>query len=281
MWSSGYCFIYYNKPTLHPSTSYTVFMKTAIASSDECAENPCLYGGTCTDKENDFSCACPDGFAGKKCEMRPTPGSLCSLDPCGGKGVCLEDYTTSKARCICQPGYTSGRYKTLWLDTSDPDATGDDETLATLKQKVSVCGGTTPVGVKCRVKGSATTFSEGDSTSQVLQVACSTAGLLCLNANQTTNTTCHDYQIQFTCDAGGSQCVNVDTCAEEKCQNGATCSDNSDKDGVYQCHCASGFTGYNCQHNVDECASNPCHNGATCNDMVNGYNCSCRHGYAG
>ena len=33
MWSSGYCFIYYNKPTLHPSTSYTVFMKTAIASS--------------------------------------------------------------------------------------------------------------------------------------------------------------------------------------------------------------------------------------------------------
>ena len=27
-----------------------------------------------------------------------------------------------------------GRYKTLWLDASDPDATGDDETLATLKQ---------------------------------------------------------------------------------------------------------------------------------------------------
>ena len=27
----------------------------------------------------------------------------------------------------------SGRYKTLWLDASDPDAIGDDETLATLK----------------------------------------------------------------------------------------------------------------------------------------------------
>ena len=66
-------------------------------------------------------------------------------------------------------------------------------------QKVSVCGGTDPVGATCRVKGANTTFS-GDSTNQVLQVACSTAGLLCLNANQTTNTTCDDYQIQFTCD---------------------------------------------------------------------------------
>ena len=26
-----------------------------------------------------------------------------------------------------------GRYKTLWLDASDPDETGDDETLETLK----------------------------------------------------------------------------------------------------------------------------------------------------
>ena len=34
MWSSGYCFIYYNKPTLTTtSTGDSVFMKTAIASS--------------------------------------------------------------------------------------------------------------------------------------------------------------------------------------------------------------------------------------------------------
>ena len=81
--------------------------------------------------------------------------------------------------------------------------------------------------------------------------------------------------------AGGSQCVNIDMCAEEKCQNEATCSDNSDKEGVYQCQCASGYTGYNCQHNTDECASNPCLNGGTCNDMVNGYNCTCLPGYTG
>ena len=81
--------------------------------------------------------------------------------------------------------------------------------------------------------------------------------------------------------AGGSQCVNIDMCAEGRCKNGATCADNSGMEGVYECICDPGYTGYNCQHNVDECASNPCQKGATCNDMVNGYKCSCLPGYTG
>ena len=81
--------------------------------------------------------------------------------------------------------------------------------------------------------------------------------------------------------AGGPRCVNIDMCAEEKCKNGATCSDNSEKEGVYECGCVPGYTGYNCQHNVDECASNPCQNGAACNNMVNWYRCTCRPGYTG
>lgn len=34
---------------------------------DECASNPCLFGGTCTDKFNDFSCTCSPGYMGKRC----------------------------------------------------------------------------------------------------------------------------------------------------------------------------------------------------------------------
>ena len=86
-----------------------MYRQVIVSCIDECAENPCLYGGTCTDIENDFSCVCPAGFTGKTCETRPAQGSLCSFYPCGGKGLCLEDYTTSKVRCICQPGYTSGK----------------------------------------------------------------------------------------------------------------------------------------------------------------------------
>jgi EGF-like domain. len=29
---------------------------------------PCLNGGTCTDAFNDFSCDCPPGYSGKRCE---------------------------------------------------------------------------------------------------------------------------------------------------------------------------------------------------------------------
>ena len=83
--------------------------RVVVIYVDECVENPCLYGGTCTDKVDGFTCACPKGFSGEKCERRPAEGSLCSPDPCGGKGVCVEDYSISKARCICEPGYTSGK----------------------------------------------------------------------------------------------------------------------------------------------------------------------------
>ena len=83
---------------------YTV----VVICVDECVENPCLYGGTCTDSVDDFTCACPKDFSGKTCKTRPSKGSLCSPVTCSGKGNCVEDYSTSKARCVCEPGYTSG-----------------------------------------------------------------------------------------------------------------------------------------------------------------------------
>ena len=83
--------------------------KVIFICVDECVENPCLYGGTCTDGVDYFTCACPRGFSGDKCQTRPAKGSLCSPDPCGSTGICVEDYSTSKTRCICEPGYTSGK----------------------------------------------------------------------------------------------------------------------------------------------------------------------------
>ena len=32
---------------------------------------------------------------------------------------------------------------------------------------------------------------------------------------------------------------------------------------------------------TDECESNPCEYGSTCNDMLDGYNCTCAEGYTG
>ena len=36
---------------------------------DECQTNPCLNGGSCTNKHGDYECTCPAEFTGKNCEQ--------------------------------------------------------------------------------------------------------------------------------------------------------------------------------------------------------------------
>ena len=43
--------------------------------------------------------------------------------------------------------------------------------------------------------------------------------------------------------------------------NGARCINNGQD---YNCICASGYTGQNCERQIDFCATTPCQNGATC-----------------
>jgi hypothetical protein len=57
---------------------------------DDCAGNPCLNGGTCSDELYSFGCTCPDGFWGKRCEfvddcLNPLYSNLCNND-----GVCTD-----------------------------------------------------------------------------------------------------------------------------------------------------------------------------------------------
>ena len=35
---------------------------------DECGSNPCENGGTCTDLQDGYSCACEPGFTGTVCQ---------------------------------------------------------------------------------------------------------------------------------------------------------------------------------------------------------------------
>ena len=36
---------------------------------DDCVGQPCQYGGSCTDKVNDFYCDCIAGYTGKDCSI--------------------------------------------------------------------------------------------------------------------------------------------------------------------------------------------------------------------
>ena len=40
---------------------------------NDCWSDPCLNGATCVDKHNNYSCVCPDGITGSRCETGESP----------------------------------------------------------------------------------------------------------------------------------------------------------------------------------------------------------------
>ena len=61
----------------------------------------------------------------------------------------------------------------------------------------------------------------------------------------------------------------TDECASNPCQNDATCIDLV---ADYNCSCAIGYLGINCEIDINECDSNPCEYDATCEDSTSNNN---------
>ena len=89
------------------SSSCTMYVWVCFIP-DECSLNPdaCLYGGTCTDEVNDYTCSCTSGYTGNNCETTPdwcTTGSMCNGN------VCFNSLDDGKAVCGCDTRfYTPG-----------------------------------------------------------------------------------------------------------------------------------------------------------------------------
>ncbi|CAH3037283.1 unnamed protein product [Pocillopora meandrina] len=82
----------------------------------------------------------------------------------------------------------------------------------------------------------------------------------------------------------GETCADLFTCDSHPCKNNGTCTDEVNE---YNCSCAPGFYGTQCEKieglscSSVTCDSHPCKNNGTCTDEVNEYNCSCAPGFYG
>ena len=89
-------------------STLTVF--TSLLCLDECDLNPgaCLYGGTCINGTNKYTCSCPTGFSGDNCEITP---DYCSSKDCLGN-PCYNSLDDSSGVCHCQPDFygSTGMY---------------------------------------------------------------------------------------------------------------------------------------------------------------------------
>ncbi|XP_078521748.1 sushi, nidogen and EGF-like domain-containing protein 1 isoform X3 [Lissotriton helveticus] len=80
---------------------------------DECASQPCLNGGVCKDRVNEFLCVCEEGYTGYYCDFEINE---CDSEPCKNGGSChdLPGYFS----CRCQDGF-SGVQCELEVDSCD------------------------------------------------------------------------------------------------------------------------------------------------------------------
>ena len=85
-----------------PATLYKEW-NLYLIQVDECASNPCLNSGTCTDERNNYTCLCPKPWAGQRCELHRYH---CSRRWCLNNGACTERALGLPPVCHCKPGTT-------------------------------------------------------------------------------------------------------------------------------------------------------------------------------
>ena len=69
---------------------------------DECSfSNPCLNGGTCINNAGSYTCRCPQGWTGEKCQIDINE---CLNNPCLFGGTCFN--TPGSYVCQCVAGRT-------------------------------------------------------------------------------------------------------------------------------------------------------------------------------
>uniref|UniRef100_A0A8C0EG29 Sushi, nidogen and EGF like domains 1 n=1 Tax=Bubo bubo TaxID=30461 RepID=A0A8C0EG29_BUBBB len=217
-------------------------------------------------------CDCPPGYAGRHCEIVPSP---CFLSPCENGATC-EDLGGDYA-CTCPMGYVGKHCQSGKVDCGVPSevkhaqASFNSTKVGSLAEYQCELGYTLSQHNHPRV----CRFGLWSQPQPEIDECQSQP---CLNGGR-----CKDHVAEFLClcEPGytGHHCESdVDECQSEPCKNGGTCRDLP---GSFACYCPEGFVGTQCETEVDACESGPCQNGGECKSYGGSYLCMCPEGFFG
>nr|DBA33149.1 TPA: hypothetical protein GDO54_000877 [Pyxicephalus adspersus] len=87
----------------------------------QCSSNPCMNNGVCTDTIRSYTCSCPGGYKGNKCQMAVNECHPDAEDGC--QHFCEPRYGLDFVTCSCADGYQLGKDEKSCHPT-DPYACG-------------------------------------------------------------------------------------------------------------------------------------------------------------
>ncbi|XP_011663142.2 sushi, von Willebrand factor type A, EGF and pentraxin domain-containing protein 1 [Strongylocentrotus purpuratus] len=212
-----------------------------------------------TYQDSEAQTACTPCEEGKWTEEEGSTNATQCLD------VCDAGHFSSTGVAPCQP-CPIGSYQSLPLSTTCLQCPNGTTTLASgcieMQQCMEPC---TPGAFSLSGVDPCNPCPLGSYQSRAQQTSCD----LCPGQLSTNSSGAQSVQ----------ECTDINECASDPCQNGATCVDLT---GSFQCICASGFSGRDCEIDIDDCALyQPCLHNGTCVDLVNSYSCVCLPGFTG
>lgn len=280
-------------------------------------EAPCLNGGVCIDHHCNFSCECPVGYSGARCEIELA--KTCQMNTCLNGGSCYDLVGENDYRCVCTCDYFTGKnceiYENICFSRGGECLNGGmcEPDGCNFKCKCDEFHS----GPRCELKidpcsldickNNGTCVSIPDTNSATCICPYPYTGPKCtIFINETakygfewsvspcSSSPCDKYHVCSEISSTEYRCMcppfktgklceqNELNCLKNPCKNGAQCIENV-LDGGYICICPVGITGMKCETVIDVCASNPCiQNAGTCiQTRVNQFECSCKPGRTG
>ncbi|KAL3880093.1 hypothetical protein ACJMK2_032362 [Sinanodonta woodiana] len=259
--------------------------------------NPCLHGGSCfRDNINNYTCACPKGFAGPNCQYH-----LCEGEFCENGGTCMMTNVYGR-QCLCAKRFYGHRCQHSLLSCDETFCKNGGKCIENGGERSCDCipgyfgnqcqdeidectsdpclnGGTCRDGVNGYVCECSTGYAGSQCATHIDpcdQFHCFNGGT-CLVMTESLRPVCN-------CRRGysGERCEVADPCRSFQCFHGGSCTVKAGDSRPF-CLCATEYGGDHCERNINPCRGIFCQNGGKCavSPMQNGFVCFCKQGYTG